>query len=489
MILLPQVGFTKTSMPQDWKDLISACEGHITTFYDRDQQRKQAASDLFSRKEINELTPPKGYFGIHQNIMGSEEAFGFNQNGDSYPADMLTRDHPTFVSHGKVYREHRNKRPDQAIGEIKAAKFSKEQQRVELFKWVKIAKAEKEYEMAKAGKELHASQSCRVPGDICSICSHMAKSAAAYCDDLRDHLGQWVPSRKKYAFARNPKCTFFDSSIVENPADRTAKHIEYRFGPEALKAASAVPHVLSGADWANFTGADQMKVLDVSAKEAALIRKLAMLERNDNPDFFYTKVASCAFAPDASLPQPTLTAVRALQPGTFFRKLARLKILLPFDAFTSYACNTPIQAVREDVDYKQASLHLPQVFRALADALEGGGSCCGGDMEMFRAAGHNEAAWDGGSSDAIDQALEKAAPDVSVDTEPLHARVIKITVTKVKKAAAEQARIALPNFSRLGLLYGLYKVAAIQDILAQDADYSEERLCQLAIAQNEPEKL
>jgi len=868
-------GISKTFMAYDWPGLVEDLSGHLTTLFERGGI-KQAASDLFSRKELDENAPPPGYFMIHQTVMGSEEGYGYNNNHDSYPDATLKKYHPTFVTHGRVYREHRNRDPKHAIGVIKAARYSEKMQRVELLKHLEIAKAEKEFEMAKAGKELHASMACfpagtkvrmwnwtekaiediccgdrvlthkgncgvvshtmkrdyadtgiairvyglpeevictqdhgvwarpalahsdpcpvcgevftslrahlwqkkdskhaaayrdyarycegfrpagslkradylrtavsqvtatdgevwqarllglymaegslylanlnkpnyvgqghprsdftfhikerdlqlevmnhilsftgspaylrdrpagnsafvrstnrklfdwllqhggkgaehkrlsaevmqwspatqkhileawlegdgswhktnefisgttvsrtlaiqmmeiaarcglnanlqsfqsktkdrlrsyqvvfssqvcgalnvskipagwevckehktsyghlkhqadtavlrkpaarplsfveggfiyrriaklrrvflnetvydltvpgdhgfqvgvgigvsncRVPYDVCSCCENQAKYASLYCTHLKDHMGQWLPNFKKYAFARNPICTFFDSSVVENPAAREAKHIEYRFGPDLLKAASTARPVFSGAQWAEFEGVDLSQKLTMDPYETQLLQKLAALEGSSTPDRYRDTVSRFAFADAHDVQDHEWEAVRGIYAGTLFNKLARRRVLLPFDLFSAYATGRKPSELRSDPDFTKAASMLPSVFRALATALEQGGCGCDqGDMDMFRAAPTSHAAFDPGQSDVIDRVMDKASENFGAEPEPLKRRAL--VVISIKKASTPNS--VLPAVSPTSLpplltLYGLYKVAAIRDAL------------------------
>ena len=453
-------------MAYDWPGLVEDLSGHLTTLFERGGI-KQAASDLFSRKDLDENAPPPGYFMIHQTVMGSEEGYGFNNNFDSYPDATLKKYHPTFVTHGRVYREHRNRDPKHAIGVIKAARYSEKMQRVELLKHLEIAKAEKEYEMAKAGKELHASMATRVPYDVCSCCENQAKYASLYCTHLKDRMGQWMPGFKKYAFARNPICTFFDSSVVENPAAREAKHIEYRFGPDLLKAASTSRPVFSGAEWAEFEGVDLTQKLTMDPDETQLLQKLAALEGSSAPDRYRDTVSRFAFTDGHDIQDHEWDAVRGIYAGTLFNKLARRRVLLPFDLFCAYATGRKPSELRGDPDFTKAASMLPSVFRALATALEQGGCGCDqGDMDMFRAAPTSHAAFDPGQSDVIDRVMDKASENFGVEPEPLKRRAL--VVISIKKASTPNSVLPAVNPNSLPpllTLYGLYKVAAIRDAL------------------------
>lgn len=461
-------GITKLFTGHDWPSMIEDMAGHLTTFFERGGI-KQAASDLFSRKDLDDHAPPPGFFMIHQTVMGNEEKYGFNNNGDSYPHEGLLRDHPTFVTHGKVYREHRNRSKEQAIGSIKAARYSHKLGRVELLKHVEIAKAEKEYDMAKAGKTLCASMSVRIPYDECSCCLQQSKYSSLYCTHLRDHMRQWMPSFKKYAFARNPRGTYFDSSIVANPADRTARHIEYRFGPDLLKAASANV-VLTGEQWAEFEGVNLDDRLEVDAPTGAMLRKLAALEDDGMYKAANWRVhgTSQSFLPEPKHITPEQWHVLTrLQPGTLFNKLAKRQVLLPFADFCSYTTGRSVDDLQDDPDFAKSASVLPSVFRAIADALDNGGcGCCQQDVDMFRASGNGFASMDSGSCDEVDQIMDDVADEHSVDAAKLPQRVIRITVIKKASEASRLFGPALPaaDLPPLVLLYGMYKAAACLDM-------------------------
>ena len=81
-------------------------------------------------------------------------------NCDGYPDAELKKSHNTFLTHGRVYREHRNKDPKNAIGTIKAAKYDSKLGWGELLYWTEIEKAASEFEAARKGEEQHTSMAC-----------------------------------------------------------------------------------------------------------------------------------------------------------------------------------------------------------------------------------------------------------------------------------------------------------------------------------------
>jgi hypothetical protein len=500
-----QDGILKVFSNHDWQGLVTDCGGRLVTMFERGHL-KSAASDVFSKKDLDDHNPPPGQFMIHQIVMGGEDKHGMNSNGDAWPSEGLKRDHPTFVTHGKVYREHRNSRPDQAIGEIKAAKYNQRMDRVEVLKWLDMDKAAAEYEKAKAGKELHASMSARVPFDSCSVCEKKARNTSLYCDHLANHMGEWMPEFSKYAFARNPVATYFDSSVVENPAARMAKHIEYRFGgkPGLQKAASNGKPRFSGAQWAEFEGVRQRRGSPLLPAEASILRKLAALE--GSPADAYRMVTSkCAFAHDQKVPAKWEETWR-LAPGTFFRKLASRSVLLPFDVFMSYITAKPLAEVYNEPTYKQAAAALPSVFRAIADAMDAAGmddddgdddaddndgdddsDDVGSqqDVDAFACCGHNDAACDPESDDSIDQLMDQAGDQWSTDPGQVQSRSMKVIV--IKSAARPDhvpPCVRARDIPSAALLYGLYKIAACRDILRVARNPDERLLLACAVDQN-----
>ena len=78
----PNEGFTKTWMASDWGALTADCGGHFTTLFENRRGIKSAASRVFSRKDLDEHAPDKDHFMVHRIIMGSEEAYDANNNGE-----------------------------------------------------------------------------------------------------------------------------------------------------------------------------------------------------------------------------------------------------------------------------------------------------------------------------------------------------------------------------------------------------------------------
>ena len=128
---------------------------------------KMAASNAMTREMLDNCRPPKDHFLLHAVIMGAGERYGANKNADWFGRRMLEKRANTFVTHGRFYREHRNRGAHEGIGQIKAAVYNRDMDRTELAIWGRLKPgdgskltAEPEYEMAKAGKFVDLSMSC-----------------------------------------------------------------------------------------------------------------------------------------------------------------------------------------------------------------------------------------------------------------------------------------------------------------------------------------
>lgn len=395
----------------------------------------KSASAAFMREKIAEFKPDDRHFMQHLIAMGAHERYGWNRNGDTFTRDELMKTHPSFTKHAHLYREHRNSDPATlGIGFVKASAYNPEMDWVELLVWGDKRKAEKEYEMAKAGKELSYSMSCKIAGDICSCCDKFSRRTTDYCDHAANHLGQYLPEFKKYAFVYNPAPRFFDISIVGKPADRLAHYISYQFPGDMDKAASAEQRVIGGAAWAGFYGmSDEASILPIIARM-----------HDDNCEF--AKLAHVTgmncFSSDAQLSQRQVDKLRSRNLPTVFRALAKRAALLPFDAFVAVVSGQPIDTIARSEDYKAAlgALHAGQLKEA----------CCAmSDIESQVSAGTST-----DDADPIDEVIDEADGRLSCKIENSKPAVKVITV-----------KVASPEASAWAAAYGVYKAAAARDML------------------------
>jgi hypothetical protein len=477
----------------DQEDLLRLCDGQMFTLYD--DNIKSAASDTYTKEMLREYAPDKDHFMLHVVAMGDQETYGPNKNGDGFPKEALEKYHPTFISDGCFFREHRNRcQQTQGIGTIKASAYNPKMRRVELIVHGNKEKAAKEYEMAKSGKALSFSMSCRVPYDVCNCCEKKASSPANYCDHLKHNMLQYMPEFKKYAFAINDKPKFFDISAVEKPADRIAHYLDYAF-PAGEKSAS-FNGVITGTQWAAFEGVKLPGNEPIwEPNQYSLLEKLAAAEEyvshilttksasKDQKASFVRDVVTNSFG--AELEDKDIEKLRTLQVGTMCRELAKRASILPFNSFIAYATGRTLQETKDDPITKRACGMLPEIFKKLMS------SNCGCELgNMFDSSSEYSCGADAANDDEVQKLMDMAEQKFSIKTEPVKNRVMTIMIIKgASEKVLNRSNIQLTeNFEKRALAlaetYGLYKLSAFQDIMKFHGDEIDEAQLLLTVGQN-----
>lgn len=477
----------------DQEDLLRLCDGQMFTLYD--DNIKSAASDTFTKEMLREYAPDKDHFMLHVIAMGDQETYGPNKNGDGFPKEALEKYHPTFISDGCFFREHRNRcQQTQGIGSIKASAYNPKMHRVELIVHGDKRKAEQEYEMAKAGKALSFSMSCRVPYDICNCCEKKASSPVNYCDHLKHNMLQYLPEFKKYAFAINDKPKFFDISAVAKPADRIAHYLDYAF-PDNEKSAS-FNGVITGTQWAAFEGVklpgeeahwepEQAKILEKLASAEEYISHILSTKSasKDQKAAFVRDVIPNAFGEE--LTDAQIEKLRTLQVGTMCRELAKRASILPFYSFIAYATGRSLQETQDDPVTKRACSMLPEIFKKMMS------SNCGCELgNLFQSGSDYSCGCDSANDDEVQKLMDMAEQKFSIKTEPVKNRVMTVMIIKGANQAVKSAsKVELtPNFEKRALAlaesYGVYKITALQDIMKFHGDEIDEPQYLLVAGQN-----
>lgn len=191
---------------------------------------EKTASSQFHPEISNYINIAKKIPGKTQVLLtalGAGEFWGSNVNGDYFPENSLknTTDqygYKTFEKFAKVYKHHVNKDPDKSYGDVALSVWNDKMKRVELIVVLDDAKAPDLVEKVNSGEYPEVSMGCKVPYDVCSICSNKAKTRAEYCDHLRYHMNKVPPGHAKKAYAINTLPRFFDISFVLIGADRIA---------------------------------------------------------------------------------------------------------------------------------------------------------------------------------------------------------------------------------------------------------------------------
>lgn len=365
--------------------------GRFVQVWESHRHIKSAASPLFSRQDLERHAPPAGKFLTHAVTLGNAEKFGQNRNFDAYPDEELQKSHGTFETHARVYREHNNKDPKKAIGEIKQAKYDPKLGWGECLFWTDIDKAASEYEAAKNGDEQHTSMACSIDHDRCDSCDHISKVSHDRCDCIRNSPGKFMRATQKFAHMINYGMTFKDQSWVGRPADRIAHTRDYIFA----KAASAV-RVLRGDELAlaylgNPWLDDLRKLHAHDAVSYDPMDKAASdyLWRNAVPEFddeLLTKMANHAW------------------PSRVLRSLQKRAMVLPLASFEAFISNRSVAQAAADPIVKEASAKMATIRAIIIQRV--------GDEPEF-SEGLSEAAQqfepsNCGCDDLVDQMMEKA---------------------------------------------------------------------------------
>jgi len=208
---------------------LSLIDTELLLFLDpsvRGVTKHAAASDLapeiagaLSRMSSGKATDGSMYLLVVG--LGAGEYWGANRNGDYFPEASLLKNYRTFGD-ARIYRQHQNKDPNKAIGDVILAAYNHVMHRVELIISFRKELAPDLVKKVEAGELPDVSMGTRVPFDECSICHNRARTRAEYCDHLKYRMGQILPDgRQVYAINHDP--SFFDLSVVAVGAEPTAK--------------------------------------------------------------------------------------------------------------------------------------------------------------------------------------------------------------------------------------------------------------------------
>lgn len=169
-------------------------------------------------KKIQEIeaNPEPGVAYLYNRALGAGEVYGPNNNGDWFGRNELINRHHTFVTDAYLFRHHQNKDPRNKIGDIIASAYNYPLDVVDLILKAPVNAISKDLDRHSSGMLISTSMGAKVPYDECSYCGHKAKRRILYCDHLKRHMLKWLNGELVYA--RNPRPTFMDMSIVLIPA-------------------------------------------------------------------------------------------------------------------------------------------------------------------------------------------------------------------------------------------------------------------------------
>lgn len=223
---------------------------------------KQAADSRIN-EFVSKIVPDEKKIFVHLLAMGAGEYYGANRNADWFPENNLIDCHKTFeTSPAHIFRNHINRDPAIAIGQVIFSIYNQRMKRVEVIAWIDKEKGADIVERLNKGDFPATSMACKTAYDVCSICGNRAHTRQEYCEHLSEQLGKVYPSGQKVMAINSAPLRFFDMSIVVRPADVTSSILQ--------KVASDENEIISSADAAEAEG-----ILESGVTKQATIQKLS----------------------------------------------------------------------------------------------------------------------------------------------------------------------------------------------------------------------
>jgi hypothetical protein len=314
---------------------------------------KKQASTVFGC-EYADIMPDKDHVGVHAVILGDYEHFGLNRNYDGFPKAACQKYHPTFVKYGKVYRHHRNKDPEKALGQIVKSAYIENMGTIHLFSHVHKEKARDELHKLATTGEIPFSMACKVPRDRCTICNtyRKDKNDDQQCDHVRYEFGKQAEDGTVVG-TQNDEPLWFDKSFVTRPADRIAWSLKVA-GTSSVDLAEAQDiWVPDDVELISGLAGEKSVLLDKYAEYETRYAGIAENGPRDTQDMYLLTMAKSA---GQNLDSKSLDRLRQYKPGKVFQKLADIGYLLSPEDFFKYAFGPT---------YGELEPYMPRVLKSL----------------------------------------------------------------------------------------------------------------------------
>lgn len=376
-------------------------------------------NDIFGDAEID---VPDNHTVVHVIAVGDSDRYGANRNGDEFSRDDNIRKHSSFRDNGHVFRNHKNYDPIHKIGEVLASAHNDPASRIELLLALDNQKCEDELQKVAGGGDLPTSMGSKQAYDVCSFCGHQAKTAAEHCSHVKNHLGEVAENGVKVAML-NPDPNYFDISLVFKPADRVAYTLR-NLGEKIASASGTVGgHQL----------AEAFGLCSYDSEKRASITRLASIMKEQPA---VVKALPCP------LPPPALDELKGVKRrGGDQHLLGKLHdqglLLSPGDFGQIF--------LGEDGEKMEAACDEfgPEIDELIADG--DGPDSLDGECEI-------------GGPDIPDEILPMVEDALSMDSQPVKARVIRLSVTPRAKVASNRW-VDTHELRGLADLYAFYKLA------------------------------
>lgn len=143
--------------------------------------------------ELDGYKAASGRTPLHLIALGTTETYGPNANADGFNRYWQEKNGHTFLTDGHVYKEHVNKDPKKASGEVKIAKFNPKMDRTELVIEVDNNKWSDELQKVASGKDIFFSMACVLNPDypVLTDRGYIPIAEVKVGDRVLTHKGRW----------------------------------------------------------------------------------------------------------------------------------------------------------------------------------------------------------------------------------------------------------------------------------------------------------
>lgn len=233
--------------------------------------KRASARDLMRYKK----TPNQE--DLHIIALGAYEGTGFNRNLDAFMEKDCESNHHLFTDSDRcIHRHHKNKPKDPKYGNIKASAYNRVMKRVELIIGLDRDKCADILDEQERTGNTNWSMASKQAHDVCTWCSHKAKTDNDRCSHIPMKLGE-LNKEGVMCGMMNPDPRWFEMSYVRRPADRIGMSLAKLASTGELKP-------MLPRDFMNLYGdiyvPEHLSISKKASDKRALLVKLAELEKH-----------------------------------------------------------------------------------------------------------------------------------------------------------------------------------------------------------------
>jgi hypothetical protein len=181
---------------------------------------KKASINSEIAQFISGIKPDPKRVYLHILALTAGDFYGKNRNADIMTSDALRKYHNTFVTTpALIHRNHQNKFPEKAIGQVIFSVYNEAMHRVEIIAWIDVDKAADIVERLNNGEYPATSMALRTEYDECTLCGTKARNSDQRCSCILNDLGKILPDGRQVAMLNSAPLKFIEESFVFRPAD------------------------------------------------------------------------------------------------------------------------------------------------------------------------------------------------------------------------------------------------------------------------------